>query len=740
MTGATFQPANEPEFGYGQLLGVFLRRWPWIVAALGVAMTGAIYQVMQQKPLYQSTLQLIVEPNYEQDLQIEELAGVPSKDPGEQDYLTQLALMRSDQFLREAMQAIQADYPNLELEEVEASFSLYRVEEEKESTRIFKAIYTAEDPAQTQRFLEALQKIYLAYNENRQASRLIEGLEHINEQLTKTRQNLQSAQSSLESFRQSQNLIDPNLQAQAVVEALNRVQEEQRQLLADFSEVESRYLALQARLALAPQTALLAARLSQSSRVQALLTSLQETNLALADRRIIFTDADPSVQLLIQQRDNQLAALREEVSSIIRQPVDTLDPSLMSFLQLGQVDLGLVTQLMETDVALQSLQARWQSLGELEAVLRQEINNYPSLIAQYDRLQPAVEIERNTLQQLLEQREQLSSELARGGFSWEVVEAPSWGKQIGPDPVRPLALGLIAGVFIGGALAFLVESLDKVVRTSDELKKQVPLTLLGILPMQIHRRSLGLTSLRRDSLLPPNLHPELADSDLVQTIWWQPFREALDLVANNLQLLQPEHAPQSIAVTSGLPGEGKTTLSLGLALSLARMNQRVLVIDADLRRSGMQTELGLDFQNGLSSLLAGMPQSCRPHRLDFGACYIDILPAGPAAEDPITLLSSPRFQKLLTKCKQIYDVVLVDTPPVLGMADALKVGAFCEGTVLVTRLDCITQSELTEVLSRLAPIKVLGIVANGGKGPSIRYSNDVSKTYSKVYSVVPSNR
>lgn len=731
MTSATtFQSSNEPEFGYGQLIGVMLRRWPWIVGALGISMAGAVYVSTQEEPTYQSSMQLIVEPNYEDDLTARDFSGGISTNASEVDYNTQLNLMRSQQFIDETVEALKDQHPDLTASQAKGGFSLTRILEGEKATRIFEASYTDNDPTLTKQFLEELKDVYLEYNKEQQANRLNRGLDQINERLANTRENLQNAQAGLEEFRQSQSLIDPTTQGQAIVEALNQVQNEQRQLIAELNQAEARYGALQEQLALSPQTALMASRLSQSTRVQGLLNGLQEAELALADRRILFTDNDPTVQVLIEQRENKLTQLREEISAVMRQPISELDPELMSLLQLGQIDISLTTQLIEADAALQSLAARSATLTELEGMLRTEINRYPSLIAEYDRLQPSVEIERTTLQQLLEQREQLSAELARDGYNWQVVQAPELGTQTGPDPVKPLALGIVAGLFIGGALAFARESMDKVVRTSEELKKQVPLPLLGILPTQVVRRSFPLTSSRRESV--DGLHPELAGSDLMQTVLWLPFRESLDLIANQLQLMQKEHTSQAIAVTSGLPGEGKTTVTLGLALSLARMNQRVLLIDADMRRSGLQTELGLVMEQGLSSLILGKSGTSRPHRLDFANIYLDVLPAGPAPEDPITLLSSPRFKALIARCKERYDVVLVDTPPVLGMADALKVGGCCDGTVLVARLDRITQPELTEVISTLAPLNVLGIIANGAKGAPTRYSNYGNQAYASA--------
>ncbi|WOD39272.1 polysaccharide biosynthesis tyrosine autokinase [Nodosilinea sp. E11] len=721
-TSAT-PPHQDTEFGYGQLFATLLRRWPWIAGTLAIAMAGAVYVSLQERPIYRSTMQLIVEPNFDQDLKLQDFAGVADGRANQIDYATQLNLMRSSQFIDDAVALLQEEYPDLTSEQVENQFFLFQVEEGDDSTRIFQATYTDEDPLRTQRVLAALESVYLQYNQEQQANRLTRGLEHINNQLANTQANLAQSQADLEQFRQSQNILDPYLQGQAAVESLGRVLDEQRKLAADLNQMERKYATLESRLALSPQAALVASRLSQSGRIQTLLNTLQETSLALADRQILFTDQDPTVQVLASQRENQLAQLRQEISTVVRQPGANLDATMQSYLQLGQVDLSLVSELIEADISLQELTARLNALAETENLLRQEIDRFPGLIAQYDRLQPSVEINRTTFEQLLTQREQLSSELARGGFLWQIIEPPRAGKRIGPDPVRPIALGLVLGLFAGGALAFAIDSMDKRVRTSEELRKQVPLPLLGILPLQTIRRGRVMPTLRREDggVI---MHPELADSALMQTVMGPQFRDSLDLIANNLQILPGAQVPKAVAVTSGLAGEGKTTLTLGLAFSLARMNQRVLVIDADLRRSGIQAELGLTMETGLATLLAGRQKKGQPHRLDFGMAHVDVLPAGPAPTDPIALLSSPRFSSLIAQCKTRYDVVLVDTPPVLGMADSLKVGAVCDSTVLVTRLDRITQPELTEVLDLLAPINVLGIIANGAKGASTtRYSN-----------------
>jgi len=724
VDSAAISPSRESEFGYGQLFQILLRRWPWIVGALGLGLAGAVYVNLQEEPIYESSMQLIVEPNFEDDFRLTDIyQSVEASRVSQADYATQLALMRSDQFIVEASQQLRESYPDLTPEAIGASFRLNQVtgDDDKTATRIFQATFVGDDPVKTQRVLETLQGIYTDYNLEQQERRLTRGLQQVDQQLIETEASLSKAQADLENFRQRQDLIDPTLQGQVTLDSLNQIQAQQRQLLNELTALEARNQELLSQLQLSPQSGLVASRLSQSGRVQGLLNTMQETALQLAERQILFTDQDPTTQVLAAQQDNQRDLLRQEMSYILREPVQTLDPELLSYIQLGSVDTNLVAELVELEASLSALEAQANSLIELEAVLRQDLERFPGLIAEYDRLQPAVDIQRSALQRLLEQREQLTAELARGGFTWQIVEPPRQGEQIGPNPERNLILGAVAGLFLGGLLAFARESTDNVLHTSDDLKRQLPLPLLGILPLQADAGLFSFGSSRRDSV-PPMLHPELAESELIQTVTDPGYREAMDLMTNSLQLRSGDKSQKVFAITSGLPGEGKTTVALGLGLSLARMNQRVLLIDADLRRSGLQAQLGIDSEAGLSTLLRGMPIDTRPQRLDLGYVRLDVLPAGPVPDDPIPLLSSPRFSRLLARGRELYDVILIDTPPVLGMADAIKVGSGCDGTLLVSRLDRITQSELTEVLSLLAPLKVLGVIANGAKLAPNRYA------------------
>jgi polysaccharide biosynthesis transport protein len=160
---------------------------------------------------------------------------------------------------------------------------------------------------------------------------------------------------------------------------------------------------------------------------------------------------------------------------------------------------------------------------------------------------------------------------------------------------------------------------------------------------------------------------------------------------------------------------------LALAMSAARLNKRVLLIDADLRRPSLHKLLNLSNEQGLSSLLrsdtaiaelvAAQAASSRSN--------LAIITAGPSPSDPAKLLSSQRMQELITQFEANYDLILIDAPPVLGMVDAVLASACTTGTLLVGRLDRVTRSELTQAMAVLKPLNVIGVIANGADSPSV---------------------
>ncbi len=488
MNDSNLQATTETDAGYGQLFAVLLRRRFWLLGVLCLVLPIAILNALSKPAIYQSSMQLLVESNYQEKPGGTEAAKEFADASVEVDYATQLNLMQSSQLMQKAVDLLQPEYPEIEIDDLSGDLSLEQLDKgDALGTKlgIIEASYTSDDELKTQKVLEAMQNVYLDYNLEQQQLRLSEGLAFINKQLPAARQNLVQAEAALEQFRTNFNLIDPTEQGKAVSATLESIKRERQTIRADYQEAQASYNARQQQLELSPEDALISSRLSQSSRYQALLDELQKTELALAQQRTTFTDEDPKVQKLLEQRQSQLILLQGEVERVlggVSLPANISEAGLLQEGQLVESDQKLAEELLTLQKQLLALQARDQSLAKTEQQLRGELDRLPKLIAQYNRLQPEVEIQRATLEQLLEAQQKLGIEIARGGFNWQVVEPPELGEQTGPNTKVDILLGVIVGLFLGGVAAFVREAVDDAVHTADDLKKQVAVPLLGIVP------------------------------------------------------------------------------------------------------------------------------------------------------------------------------------------------------------------------------------------------------------------
>lgn len=722
MTVTSSNPqGTDTDFGYGQLFAILVRRRFWFLCVFCGIVVIAIPLSLLKTPTYRSSMQLLVEPYFKEknNNRQPEFEDQVKESNLELDYATQLNLMRSSQLLQRAVDLLHPHYPTLEIEMLKESLSVTRKEEGDAETKIVQVDYTSNDPVKTQDVLEAIQHVYQEFNLEQQQQRIAEGLAFINNQLPTARESVTQAEQALEQFRQSQNLIDPVEQATTVTQMLNTIEQERETIRAQYQETQARYQVLQQQLKRSPQKALTSSRLSESSRYQTLLDELQKTELALAEQRVRFTDADPTVQQLLQKRQRQQALLQEEANRVLGHVPSEPVGNLQQAGQLGETDLTLSRQLAETQTSLEALEAKDQSLAQTQQQLQAQLSRFPQIIAKYERLQPEVQVERNTLQKLLEARQELGIEIARGGFKWQVVEAPQLGEQTGPKTKQDVLLAMVIGLFLGGIAAFGREALDDAVHTSDQLKQQVALPLLGILP-QLPRLSANGKLMHLPFSKASTPEPETLP--MLQSL---PFRESLDLVYKHIQLLNADVTLKSLVITSALPAEGKSTFIVGLALSAARLHQRVLLIDADLRRPTLHQQLHLSNDQGLATILANETSEVVPQQVALFGAEIDVLTAGPIPPDPVQLLSCQRMKQLMTRFEQGYDLVLVDTPPIRGIVDAMQVASFCQGVVLVARLDRVTQSELTEATQMLSSLKAIGVVANGASSyanPYVAYT------------------
>ncbi|MBW4526312.1 MAG: polysaccharide biosynthesis tyrosine autokinase [Phormidium tanganyikae FI6-MK23] len=724
-------PAPEPDPGYGQLLGVLMRRKVWFLGALAgtIALAAAVTAILPAT--YRSTMQMLVESNY-RERRTPNDARPSFADPNvESDSATQVNLMRSTQLLQRAVDDLKPRYSDIDVDHLRKWLNIAQIQElrgnERVTTNIVEMSFIDKDRIKTREVLKSLQKVYQDYNLEQQRNRLNKGLSFIDGQIPQVQAKVDKAEADLERFRKSTNLVDPEVQSKALVDSLRELQKDQQTNRGELASAQAKFYALQQQLARSPEQVTIAAKLSQSKQYQALLAEIQKTEVALAQQQTRFTDKTPFVQQLLEQRQRQIGLLQQEAQRVLGADAGVIAQSgegLFSTGQLGENDLKFASDLTTAQVEFFSARARDQALASDAQRLQAQLQRFPSLLSEYNRLQPAVKLNRDTLDELQKARQDLGLEIARGGFDWQTVEQPKLGRQVGPNWLRNLLIGGAAGAMIGSVAAFLRESADKSIRTSEDLTKQASIPLIGMVP-----------ELPMSELMPTNFafgrSTAAGDTSMLQVLHWAPFRESLDLIYKNLQLMTDGSPMRSLVVTSALAGEGKSTVALGLAISAARLHQRVLLIDADLRRPGLHHQLQLPNDHGLSTLLTSdraLTQAAIQPASTYSDLPISVLTAGPTPTDSVKLLSSKRMRDLMTVFEQHYDLVILDAPPVLGIVDALLAASFCDGALLVGRMGHVDKNEVTQAVGMLSRLNLVGVVANCAESGNSYYYRSATAT------------
>jgi len=256
--------------------------------------------------------------------------------------------------------------------------------------------------------------------------------------------------------------------------------------------------------------------------------------------------------------------------------------------------------------------------------------------------------------------------------------------------VTVLAIGLLAGLAIGVGLALVRNTLDVSVKTAAQLSDAAGVPNLGTIAFdpKVSRR------------------PLMARED-PQT----PRAESLRQLRTNLQFVDVDRPRRVLVVTSALPGEGKTTTTASLAQVLESAGSRVLLIEADLRRPQLSEKLGLDRSIGLTSVLSGrvpIEHAIQP----WGGGTLEVLASGPLPPNPSELLGSRQMQDLLTDLRERYDVILIDTPPLLPVTDAASLAPSTDGVLLICRFKETNRTQVEDAAAALRAVSapLLGTV------------------------------
>lgn len=679
----------QPPFSPGPQLRdywevVVKRRWIILTFVLVAGSLAAIAS-FKMKPVYRASARLEIESERPQ---VARLTNLDQQHRSDVDFLeTQARILDSEHLAWITIQSLNLDRdpefaqqipPGSDADNHKAilirrfkqrlSANLIR------SSRLLEVSFEDGNPQRCAAVVNSLARNYVEYNFRKQYEATTQAAEWMTQELDTLKAKVEKSQQAMVSYETANAAINIDDKQNVTLQKLSDLTRQLTEAQGDRIQKESLYrlAASQQRLPAAVQSDLL-------GRLQEKLSDLNDQYTAARSQ---FGSSWPAVITL----KNRLDQIRQ---------------------QIEQEEQRLLDKLRSDHTTAVDREARL-----LRAVDEQkrEATRMNQLGIQYSILKREAESNQNLYNVLLQRMKEAGVSAGLRASNIHIVDrALPPIEPIRPRPFTNIAISLMVGLALGITVALAREYMDTTVRTPDHIEQVTGLPSLGIIPVLDGMASWNRSDPRR--LLSRNARSDKKNV-LLTRVPQSPFAEACRKLRTSFLLSQLPQPPGVSVVTSALPGEGKTSIAVNLAIALAQKGASVLLIDADMRRPRVHTLLGLENIYGLSTVLSKHIH-LEPLRVP-ATPNLAVLPAGPTISNPAELLSSPEMEALVQRFRSSYNYVLVDSPPLFHFTDAVVLSHFADGALLVAEAGTTTREMLKRAFRTLADahLNVLGVVLN----------------------------
>ena len=609
-----------------------------------------------------------------------------------------IVLMRSPLLLSPVAQR-----QGVPLKELEQNLSIKQ--ESQTVDNVLNVSLNWSDPAKGKAILRQLAKDYTAFSLTQRQAAVNSGVRFLDQQAPAIESRLQKLSQEMLKFRERNNFIDPAEAAgqilgarQDLVDQLRTLQTEQVQLDSQLKSIQSGKLqftpsgAPSALQQLGRNTALVPGRGGAGAEAAAgtntPLDLLNQFEQELATARGTYKENSPIVQSLLARR-NQLVPVAQ------RQAADDVKARLLA------------------NVAQQD------EINRQILLLGENFKNNPQKLSEFENINQRLAVAREQYTSYIQARERYRLEMARSITPWEVIGPPDFNSSpVEPNIQRSMLRAIMIGLLAGLGAAILRERTDNVFHTPMEVEKELYLPVLGLIPF-----------------LPLEPGVDIATSiSKMSSSERFAIKESLRSLFTTFRLLRADHNIRMVGITSSTQGEGKSTAVTVFASTLADLGLKVLIVDSDMRLPMQARYLGVEAGDGLSTLLSDA--SKKPSDLiQTIAENMDVLPAGPKPPDPAKLLNSARCTEVMNELRALpgYDIIVVDAPPCLMLADPILLGEKLDGILFLVGLGKVSRELAPQACRRIKAtgVDVLGIICNQVNFPS--RLNDYGYEYGYYY-------
>ena len=738
---------QESGFSLAEFKQIIYRRWKPALAIGITAFTGLFLFTALKTPEYRSeTLILLENPQNKQSASVAPTEATTNQFYSMTDLSTEIFVLRSNSMVAKAVEKLKSRYPDLSVGEVVSKLSIVQAANNKVPTDVLVVSYIDTDPEKTKAVLEALGETYIDYSLQKQRLQATNAIEFIDGQLPHAQAELDKAAKEIRHFRQVHQLVDPEVSAMTAGEERQNIalKIQETQIAIDLNRKQRQELENQFKeLGQDSETMFASSVLAEDSVYQNLASQLKDIenqyNLGTVNFRDNYhvmgnlKDQRKKLKKLLQERAEQVLGKSispEILERIVLTPsyrdatsadTSTASTEAATDAESGNVPsqdnssksdntklssegstsstLGLLAnRKLELENEAATLQSQLASLRREKARADEQFITIPGLQQAFTELQRQVELKSKSYNYLLERRQELEISEAEETAPWRILNAPFLpSKPVAPNIQQALIQALIAGGFLGVAVAFILQQLDQSVRQVEEIKQITQLPLLGVIPKVAEPR------------IEANIHTTKQSYS-----YYSSFTEGLRSLAMNLRYsVTDEGKLKTVAITSSTSAEGKSTISYNLGIVLAELKLRVLIVDADLRKPKLHKMARIKNETGLSEAVT-TEAPWTDYIQTSGVENLDLITAGATSPNPIALLNSERMKQLIQEWEAAYDYVILDTPPIGVIADAKSLANEVDSMLFICAVQRASRKSITNALDvlRQSQCEVSGVVAN----------------------------
>lgn len=686
-----------------EILSSIKRRWVFFLVTLGILFSATLIGTLLQTPIYESKGRLLIKDDQSASSIFgiaEKLGGLAPTSSNSNPIETEIQVLLSLPLLEEVIEKLdlrdKAGNPLL-VEDFEENLSATAVR----GTDVILLSYKDKDPKLSAQVVNTLMRNYQRYNieSNRAESRATR--EFISKELPRSERELEKVQAKIRLFKQKNNLVEPVEEATVSIKGIAKIRENIVETQSELSDVLERAGQLKTKLGgITSEEAIASDKVSSSGPLQ---TNVQEYQSVIDELAVAQKIYQPNHPTLIELQEKK-AALEATLQARLSDTTGEKQPSQPETLGFGEnVGSSVSSDFIRAEIEAKGLRQKLQSLyGDLRKASTKS-QRYPIIEQQFSELLRNLEISALTYKTLSEsfQKAQIA-ENQNIGNARILHEARVPHEPISPRIFLNLVMGGVLGILAGAGVALLVEAKDIRLLTVQDVRRIYNYTLLGVIP----DFSKQLVDAPGEKSRAHNLFVRDKPRSMIS--------ETYRMINTNLKFSRSGDL-QIMVVSSGMPGEGKSSTLANIALAIAELGNKVLLIDSDMRLPSQHQVWEIPNRKGLSNVLVESTDEFQSLPVIPENDYLDILSAGALPPNPTALLESRRFKDFVHSLRCRYDYVLIDSPPLTVASDALIISKVVDGLLLVARPGVINRAaaSVAKEMVQQADVTILGLIANG---------------------------